>query len=45
MRSIPEIFQGIMDDQRKRELFFKAIWMTSLGMLVLGYLIIVLLLV
>ncbi|MDD3398770.1 MAG: hypothetical protein PHW93_04145 [Candidatus Methanomethylophilaceae archaeon] len=45
MRSIPEIFQGIMDDKRKRELFFKGIWMASLGMLVLGYFIIVLLLV
>lgn len=44
MRSIPEIFQGILEDEKKRNFFFKALWMTSLGMLVLGYLIIVLLL-
>jgi len=45
MRSIPEILQAIMDDERKRNIFFKVLWMGSLGMLVLGYLIMVVLLV
>ena len=44
MRSLPEILQSIMDDPRKRTILFKVIWMGSLGMLVLGYFIILVLL-
>lgn len=43
-RSGPRFLQRWMEDPRKREILFKAIWMGSLGMLVLGYIIIAVLL-